>query len=331
MSDLSLEQGKPVRVVFGGDIARAQIVQTLENMPGVELHVVADVDDVIGLAAEADVLVIPNPRGDVGQRLAQVVAQPNNRVRWIQIVSAGVHGLTSHPLPARLLVSNHGGASAATVAEHIMALLLARTRALRSIYLAMEHRVWDSSLALHTSSLEGRLMAIIGMGNIGRQLAIRASAFGVNVIGLARENIHADLPWDVRPMQQLHSVLADADIVVLCHAQTQESKHLIGYPEFAAMKSGASFVNVSRGELVDTHALRDALQSGRLHDAAIDSVEGHPLDSKASLWDAPSLIVSPHIAGSGGAYTAKRIASVVGENMQRFLKQEPLMHLQSFG
>jgi phosphoglycerate dehydrogenase-like enzyme len=99
-----------------------------------------------------------------------------------------------------------------------MALLLAKTPAVGSIYLAMEHRVWDSSLSMHTSSIEGQQMAIIGMGNVGRQLAICACAFGMNVVGVARGTAARDAPWEIRPMAQLQSILAVSDVVVVCLA-----------------------------------------------------------------------------------------------------------------
>jgi phosphoglycerate dehydrogenase-like enzyme len=319
-----------IKVVFGGQIARAPVIQVLQNAPGIELVVVDEVADVAKLAFNAEILVIPNPTAEEGQELARVISRPGCRVRWVQMVSAGCYGLTQHALPKTLLVTTHGGAVASTVAEHVMALLLAKTRALRSIYLAMEHRVWDSSLAMHTSSLEGRQMAIVGMGNVGRQLAIRASAFGMNVVGIAPESATGDMPWEIRPLQQLHTVLGSSDVVVVCLALTAQTRHLIDYPAFSAMKSGAVFINVSRGEVVDTIALRDALQTGRLNAAAIDSVEGETLDSKASLWDAPSLVISPHIAGSGGTFASTRIAAVLSENLMRYRQREPLAHLQSF-
>ncbi len=96
------------------------------------------------------------------------------------------------------------------------------------------------------------------------------------------------------------------------------------------MKSGATFINVARGELVETNALRDALQSGRIGSAAIDVLEHEPLDARASLWDTPSLVISPHIAASGGTFTHARIAALVAENIQRYRNREPLLHQQTF-
>ena len=321
---------QPVKVVFGARIARAPVIRALENAAGVELQVVNELRDVASCARNAEVLIISNPREGEGAELAKAISAQDSTVRWVQMLSAGTDGLTRFALPPGLMVSNQGGAMASTVAEHAIALMLARVRALRSIYLAMEHRVWDSALSTHTTSLEGKRLAIIGVGSVGRQLAVRAAAFGMEVTGVARNPMSHDTIRDVQPLTNLHEVLKKADVVAICLALTGETRHLFGAAEFNLMKRGAMLVNVARGEIVDTNALRDALRSGHLGSAAIDVVEGEPLDAKASLWDTPGLIISPHLAGSGGTFTSSRIANLVSDNMSRYLEGQPLLFLQDF-
>jgi phosphoglycerate dehydrogenase-like enzyme len=321
---------QPVKVVFGARIARAPVIRALEGIAGVELQVVNELRDVASHANSAEVLIISNPREGEGAQLAKAISAQDSAVRWVQMLSAGTDGLTRFALPPALMLSNQGGAMASTVAEHAMALMLARVRALRSIYLAMEHRVWDSALSTHTSSLEGKRLAILGLGSVGRQLATRASAFGMEVTGLVRRPMNKDSIRDIQPLTQLHEVLKKCDVVAICLALTRDTHHLIGATEFDLMKRGAMLINVARGEIVDTNALRDALRSGHLGSAAIDVVEGEPLDSKASLWDTPGLIISPHLAGSGGTFTSTRIANLVSDNMTRYLESQPLNYLQDF-
>ncbi len=320
----------PVKVVFGARIARAPVIRALENIAGVELQVVNELRDVAGHARSAEVLVISNPREGEGAELARSISAQDSTVRWVQLLSAGTDGLTRFPLPAHLMVSNQGGAMASTVAEHAMALMLARVRAMRSIYLAMEHRVWDSALSTHTSSLEGKRLAIIGLGSVGRELAARARAFGMDVTGVVRNPMKHDGSCDVKPLTELHEVLKKADVVAICLALTENTRHLISSAEFGLMKRGAMLVNVARGEIVDTNALRDALRSGHLGSAVIDVVEGEPLDAKASLWDTPGLTISPHLAGTGGTFTSSRIATLVSDNMTRYLEGKRLAFLQDF-
>jgi phosphoglycerate dehydrogenase-like enzyme len=319
---------QPVKVVFGARIARAPVIKALEGTPGVELQVVNELRDVASYARSAEVLIISNPHEGEGSDLAKAISAQDSTVRWVQMLSAGTDGLTRFALPPHLMVSNQGGAMASTVAEHAMALMLARVRSLRSIYLAMEHRVWDSALSTHTSSLEGKRLAIVGVGSVGRALATRARAFGMEITGVARHPMRHDTILDIEPLTRLHEVLKKSDVVAICLALTDETRHLFGAAEFNLMKRGAMLINVARGEIVDTNALRDALRSGHLGSAAIDVVEGEPLDAKASLWDTPSLIISPHLAGSGGTFTSSRIASLVSDNMTRYLEGQPLLFLQ---
>jgi len=95
---------------------------------------------------------------------------------------------------------------------------------------------------------------------------------------------------------------------------------------FAAVKPGALFINLSRGETVDQAALRTALETGRLRGAFIDVTDPEPLPADDPLWQAPNLFISPHTAGAGSSHTGRRIAEVVGENLRRFMRGEPLLH-----
>ena len=219
---------QPVKVVFGARIARAPVIKALEGTAGVELQVVNELRDVASHAREAEVLIISNPREGEGSELAKAISAQDSTVRWVQMLSAGTDGLTRFPLPPNLMVSNQGGAMAGTVAEHAMALMLARVRSLRSIYLAMEHHVWDSALSTHTSSLEGKRLAIIGVGSVGRELAARASAFGMEITGVARNPMSHDTIRDIEPLTRLHEVLRKSDVVAICLALTGETRHLFG-------------------------------------------------------------------------------------------------------
>jgi phosphoglycerate dehydrogenase-like enzyme len=132
---------------------------------------------------------------------------------------------------------------------------------------------------------------------------------------------------EMHPLEQLHAVLARADVIAVCVGLGPTTKRLIDAQAFAAAKPGAVLINVSRGEVVDPVALRASLESGRLAGAAVDVTDIEPLPDGDPLWGAPNLIISPHVGGAGSPFTGKRIADVVVDNLERYQRGEPLRNL----
>jgi phosphoglycerate dehydrogenase-like enzyme len=318
-----------IRVAFGGRIARREVTQRLEAMPGIAFTAVGDLTELPPLVSTSDVLVVSDPRGAEGAVLAAALRAPDSSVRWIQCVSAGVDGLLGPGIPQSIVLTNQGGAVAPTVAEHAMALLLGLSRQIGPIYERSKQGTWDKEFTPPLFALEGRTLAIVGFGNVGREIARRAKAFEMRVLGLARSP-KADPSADaMAPLDDLHSVLAQADAVAVCLALGSTTRHLMNAAAFAACKPGSLLINVSRGETVDPIALRAALESGALGGAAIDVTETEPLPAGDPLWGAPNLIISPHVAGGGGAFTGRRIAATVADNIERYQRNEPLRHVVS--
>jgi phosphoglycerate dehydrogenase-like enzyme len=315
-----------LRVAFGGRIAREEVRNRLSAMPEIAFTEVGDLTEIAPLVDRNDVLVISDPRGAEGKVLADALRGPNNAVRWIQCVSAGVDGIVSQGIPASIVITNQGGAVAPTVAEHAMALLLGMARQIGPTYERSLRGTWDPKFTPPIMALEGRTLAVVGFGNIGRNVARRAKAFDMQILGLARAPHDEEFADEMHALTELHAVLARADAVVVCVASVPETHYLMNAAAFAACKKGALFVNVTRGDTVDSLALRAALESGQLGGAAIDVTETEPLPDGDPLWKTPNLIISPHVAGAGGTRTGSRIVATVVENLGRYLRNEPLLH-----
>jgi len=316
-----------MRIVLGTKLSRAPVIKALEKVQGIDLVALDDVSDVAPVAKDADALIISDPRGVDGANIAAALREPGCKVRWVQLISAGFEGLMAHGVPEGVVVTNQGGAVSPAVAEHGMTLILSMARRMDAIYANSERGEWSKDFTPPQMSVEGRTLAIVGYGNIGRQLARKAKAFDMVVVGLSRsaaEDTYAD---EMHPMTALHDVLARADVVALCIASTGATRHTMDHAAFAAMKKGAMFINITRGETVDQVALREALVSGHLRSAAIDVTDPEPLPAGDPLWSAPNIVISPHVAGAGGTGTAGRIASVIVENVERFKAGRPLIHL----
>jgi D-3-phosphoglycerate dehydrogenase len=157
---------------------------------------------------------------------------------------------------------------------------------------------------------------IIGLGRTGRRTAQKLRGFGVRLLGHAR---HADSSGDGVESTTLEDLLSRSDVVVVHLPLTAETRHLLGREQIARMKPGAFLVNVSRGAVLDTHALITALESGRLGGAALDVLEDEPLVPPGLLRS--NVILTPHIAFSSDA-SLRELRSKASEEVVRVLRGE---------
>ncbi|HEY4139205.1 MAG TPA: NAD(P)-dependent oxidoreductase, partial [Casimicrobiaceae bacterium] len=216
-----------LRVAFGGRIARKELIAALSPMPEIAFTAAGDLTELGPLVSGNDVLMISDPRGTEGNVLAEALRSPGSSVRWIQCVSAGVDGLLSHGIPPSIRITNQGGAVAPTVAEHAIGLMLMMTRQLGPIYDRSHRGTWDRDFTPPIVAVEGRTLAIIGYGNIGRNIARRAHAFDMHVVGLARTPRADEFADEMLPLTHLHATLGRADIVAVCVALGASTRHLI--------------------------------------------------------------------------------------------------------
>src|SRR5690606_7842284 len=169
----------------------------------------------------------------------------------------------------------------------------------------------------------------VGYGQIGRHLARRARGFGMRVAAVSRSGREDEYVDEAHRLSELSGVVRNADVIVSTIALTAETRLLFDMNMFAACKPGALFVNVARGGLVDQPALIDALGKGQLGGAAIDVTEPEPLPSNDPLWQAPNIVISPHIASSGSGASTRRLASSAADNLRRLINDEPLLGVVS--
>ncbi|HEX2862836.1 MAG TPA: D-2-hydroxyacid dehydrogenase, partial [Lacunisphaera sp.] len=174
--------------------------------------------------------------------------------------------------------------------------------------------------------LNGKTAVIVGVGGIGTQIAVRAKAFGMTVIGVDPNDIPITpyLDRSVWP-DRLDDVLPEADVVFISAPHTPATDKMIGAAQFAKMKKGVLFIAVSRGKIYDNLALVDALQSGQVAAAGLDVTETEPLPKGHPLWTTGRVIITPHIAGRSDGERA-RFHEIYLENLIRFSRGERLRH-----
>jgi phosphoglycerate dehydrogenase-like enzyme len=251
------------------------------------------------------------------------------KLKWMQITSAGVENYLSVPeiKNSQVTMTNMKIVQGVEIADHALALLLALTRRLDIAVKDRETETWRS-LADYGPPLElqGKTALIIGVGGIGMQIAVRAKAFGMTVIGVDPKDIpyapHLDRTvWPDR----LDSVLPEADVVFISAPHTPETDKMIKAEQFAKMKKGVLFIAVSRGKIYDNMALVDALKSGQVAGAGLDVTDTEPLPKGHPLWKTGRVIITPHIAGRSDG-EGPRYFEIYKDNLIRFAKGEPLRH-----
>jgi phosphoglycerate dehydrogenase-like enzyme len=238
----------------------------------------------------------------------------------LRVISKYGIGLDKIDLPAatelKVPVLFTPGVNHTTVAEHTFALLLA---AVRNLVVEANHTAAGRWTRLTGHELYGKTLAIVGLGRIGREVAIRAHAFGLKVLGYGH---HWDDEFardhDIERVENFDDLLRRADFITLHTKLGPATKGLINARNFPLIKKGAVIINTGRGELVDLNALVAALKSGHLLAYAADVLDQEPPPPDHPLLGLPNVIITPHI-GSRTHESVQRQASCAVENLTLFL------------
>jgi phosphoglycerate dehydrogenase-like enzyme len=245
-------------------------------------------------------------------------------LRWVQGMGAGVSQLASAGLgDAGIRLTTAAGVNAVSISEFVIARLLQMWKRLPEIDALAGERRWQPT---YGREITGLTLGIVGLGAIGRQVARRARALGLQVIGQRRTATPGQTDPDVDHLltpQQLPVLAARCDAIVAAAPETADTIGLFDATFFAAMRPGALFVNVGRGSAVVEDAMADALRSGQLGGAAIDVVRGEPLTAESPLWDVPRLLISPHSATAPESFWPN-LHALFRDNVKRYLAGEPL-------
>jgi phosphoglycerate dehydrogenase-like enzyme len=248
-----------------------------------------------------------------------------SRLRWIQGTSAGVGRLAERVglVDSDVTVTTASGVHARPLAEFaLLSMLMFSKHTLHLVREQQAHRYERHA----GEEIRGKVVCVVGLGKIGREVARLARGLDARVVGTVRDprgRTAADLGVD--ELGDLDSLLPAADVVVLATPHTPDTHRLLDARRLGLLKPTAVLVNVARGDVVDEAALVEALRDGRLGGAALDVYEREPLPPDSPLWDLPNVLVSPHSA-STVAEENERITDLFCENLRRYLGGEPLLN-----
>jgi len=249
------------------------------------------------------------------------------RLRWVQASSAGIgRFIQRHKLdfPGGPLITTAAGVHARPLAEFVLWAMLTFAKNFPLARQQQSERLWAR---FHNDELEGKTLAIVGLGSIGREVARTAKYFGMRVTGSKRsiEGVDASaLGVDkLYSFADLHELLAEADYLCLVTPHTPETEGMMDARAFAAMKRGAVLVNIGRGALVDEGALIEALDSGQVAGAVLDVARREPLPAESPLWARDDVIIFPHSAATSRQEN-RRLTELFINNLGRYLAGQPL-------
>jgi phosphoglycerate dehydrogenase-like enzyme len=326
------EGAAPVRELAGWErpkkivVADVPLADYLRSaVPGVEIVGVPGLRNYAGMAevvGGADVLI--------GLCTPEIVAR-GTTLKWIQLLNAGADSCATIPAVAErgILVTNLQRIQGPHMAEHAIAMLMSLARAL-PVYATEQNagaftRGFRETRAERPIEIEGKTLLVVGLGGIGTEVAKRAHGLGLHVI--ATRNSRREGPDYVEYVglaDEYRTLAARADVVVNSTPLTPETRGMFDAQFFQAMKDGAYFINIGRGESVVTADLTAALQTGTIGGAGLDVTDPEPLPPGHPLWSMSNVIITPHIATSSD-YRSDRTFTLVAENLRRYVRGDAVL------
>lgn len=273
----------------------------------------------IGLETAKQLRALGNEVVICGRRPGMV--EPS--LRWIQMTSAGIeHIMPFDWLPPDVVMTNNSGVHAEKDGEFGITAVLMLNNNVQVMTTNQPRARWHTVFG---TSIRGKTVAIVGVGDIGGMVARHAKRLGMKVLGVRRNggrHLHVDAMF--RPAQ-LDRVLPQADFLMVTLPGTAETRQLIDARALDLLKPGAGVVNLGRGITMDYAALAAKLERGELSGAVLDAHDPEPLPASSPLWHTKNLIVSPHCTSSDVKQYTPLTLDQTFENLARFMDGKPLL------
>ncbi|MDL4814239.1 C-terminal binding protein [Actinomadura opuntiae] len=287
---------------------------------------ILDAELLVAETGEEDELIALAPRADAiltcWKPVTAAVLDAAPRCRTVARYGVGLDNIdVGRATELGMVVTNVPDFCADEVADSTLLLLLALARRLGPLAADVRAGGWDNRAGGVPVRLRGKVMGLVGLGNIARHVVPRVQALGMEVLAYRRSGRASDVPPGVRVTANLGELLAQADAVSLHCPLTPQTRGLIGKDELATMKDTAFLINTSRGGIVDTDALVSALDGGVIAGAGLDVTDPEPLPAGHPLRDHPLAVITPHASFYSDGSTAE-LASKAARNVAAILRGE---------
>lgn len=279
-------------------------------------------------------------------KLTPALLAEAEQLRWVQSPTASLEhylfpALVAHPC----VLTNMRGLFFDVIADHVLGFVLCFARNLHRYVRQQSRREWSpvggesartsftvgpgevSDIDRSHIHLADCTLGVVGLGSIGAEVARRAAAFGMRVIGVdVRTETTCEFVEQVRPPDLLNQLLEQSDFVVIAAPHTPATEKMFQRAQFEQMKTSAYLINVGRGIIVDLQDLTAALRAGEIAGAALDVFEEEPLPTEHPLWEMENVIITPHVAAAS-VRVPERHTQTLLENIRRFAAEEPLLNI----
>lgn len=317
---------------------------------GDQLHIlimnnsIFNVDDVyqkqiMDIAPDADLMIVDEDKltkeiirkADIlfGWPEKDLLKEAEN-LKWLQLPSAGADGYTNKAIYCNkdIILTNSSGVYGLPIAEHVFAMILSFNRHLQEYAYHKKDKEWKVLPTVR--DFYGSTIGIIGLGDIGTEVAKRAKAWGAKVLAVKRTITEVpDYVDGLYPLDKIDEVLEQSDYVVLALPNTPKTKGIISKERLNKMKPDAFLVNIGRGALIDQEALILALKENRIAGAGLDVTTPEPLPEDSLLWELPNVILSPHTSGLSPSNLIRRF-DMFNRNLELFINNKPLENQVDF-
>jgi D-2-hydroxyacid dehydrogenase (NADP+) len=252
-------------------------------------------------------------------RISDDLIKRATNLQWIQAMGTGVDRLMHlHSLRKEVLITSTRGLHGPQMSEMALLLMLSLSRNFPQIVRNQDQGIWERWPG---EPLYQKKVGILGIGVIGKEIALKCKAFGMTVFGISRRKKDIDAIDYFYGPEDLLKVMREVDYFIIVVPYTPETRKMIGPQALSSMKPTAFLINLARGAVIDEDALIHALSSKTIAGAALDVFSQEPLPKEHPFWKMRNVIITPHVGGWVTNY-AEQVLSIFEDNLQRFLKGE---------
>lgn len=291
---------------------------TISTSVGEDLHDLSWLNKALGLVTHNDILL--NPKFPL-RNLRQVAP----KLRWIHVTGAGIESLLPLDwLPQHVVLTNNSGVHAEKIRESAAMMLLILNARVPTIVSNQRRAIWQQ---VFTPAIRGKVLLVVGVGEMGGAAAHAAQHLGLRVLGTRRSGAPHPNVDEMFRADDLDRALPTADFVLLSAPLTSETQMLMNRRRFGLMKPGAGFINIGRGGLADYAALADCLRVGSVSGAVLDVYDPEPLPPTSPLWTVENLIMMPHVTSDDEDEYLPRSFDLALENLRRLVAGEEMRNV----
>lgn len=283
----------------------------------------ADIDDSDAPGKIRDCEII------IASQTSLLTPEITKNLKWLHLTSAGANNVPKFLLDSKVYITSSSGVHPVPITEHVFGLMLMLTRKINLAHrVQIEKKEWIKSYDFYKpGELYGKKLLVAGMGRIGERIAKLADAFGMETAGVVRDlSKRRAGRVKVFAMEDIGTLLQDADFVVNCLPGTDQTKGIFDLKLFNQFKKSAYFINIGRGTTVIEKDLIKSLENGIIAGAGLDVFEIEPLPKSSPLWDLENVIITPHYSGWTPRYM-ERVVDIFINNLKFYLKSEKMPNL----